>query len=231
MIHHRKITVAIADDDLLIADIFTRTLTRFGFLVVGVAANGQDLMKIVKRMRPAVVITDLVMPKCDGVEACRVILRDHPSIRVILLTGHRFGNHVPEALELGVHGILFKMEALDILKEAISEVLNNRRYLSPDVRQLILETATHLNSQYRLQQLSAEQRELLKLISIGCSNKESAALLGIPTRTGESRRLKLMRDLNLHNTALLVLFAVAHNIVNAESALAAYKPSNVPKEK
>jgi len=127
-----RIRVVIADDDPIILDpIATLLETRFD--VVGRARNGRELLEIVKRLTPAVVVADLAMPEMNGIEAARQIKQTCSNVKVVMLSGYDDPALVEAAFEAGASGYVVKLRAFTDLIPAIQDVLAGRLYCSNHV--------------------------------------------------------------------------------------------------
>jgi DNA-binding NarL/FixJ family response regulator len=184
-------------------------LERAGFLVVGEAENGLELIELARSLRPQVVITDMSMPLMNGIEAASAIRREL-GIPGILLTMHTDDQYVLRAMSTGLVGYVLKSKAGACLVEAVREVARGNVYLSPGASNTVLRgmlTKTEVE-----EPLTARERQVLQLIAEGYTTKEIAHFMTIAVRTGESYRATIMDKLNIHNTAGLVRYALKQGL-------------------
>ena len=148
----------------------------------------------------------------NGVGAAREILQTCPLAKVILLTMHADDRYVLEAVRLGVKGYVVKTQASSDLVRAIHEVLRGMMYLSPGISQAVVQ-AYLAKSEIPRDPLTSREREVLQLVAEGKSTKEVAGLLGISFKTAESHRTRILKKLDLHETAGLVRYAVRRGLI------------------
>ncbi len=180
--------------------------------VVGQADDGREAVRLVRQTQPDIAVLDLAMPLLNGLDAAREIRRESPNTRTLLLTMHKEDAYVLEALQAGVHGYVVKTQAAADLVCAIRDILGGKIYLSPSVSRTIVEA--YLNKAIPCQNvLSSRERQVLQLIAEGKTSKAIADILSISARTAESHRARIMRKLNVHDTAGLVRYAVRSGLV------------------
>jgi DNA-binding NarL/FixJ family response regulator len=206
------IRVVLADDHVLVRQSLKSLLEREGFQVVGEASDGKEAILRVNSMHPDIAVMDISMPKLNGVEVAREVRLSSPKTKSILLTQHDERQYIFEALEAGVKGYVLKSQGFGDLVQAIKQVSRGQPYFSPGVSAAVVEVF-HSKSERRRDLLTARERQVLQLIAEGKSTKDVASLLGISAKTAESHRTALMKKLNIHEIASLVLYAVRHGIV------------------
>ena len=202
----------LADDHVLVRQSLKSFLEREGIQVAGEASDGQELINAVARLCPDVAIVDISMPLMNGIEAAGEIRRASPQTRTILLTRHDEDQYVTEALRLGVKGYVLKSQAATDLVHAIHQVCRGGFYLSPGVSQAVVEAFLSKTARPP-DPLTSRERQVLQLISEGKSTKDVACLLGISAKTAESHRARLMRKLDIHETASLVRYAIRRGMI------------------
>ena len=179
--------------------------------VIGEAGDGHELLSLLKRLSPQMVIIDISMPKIRGIEATREIKTSHPQIKVIILTMHNNMEYLHHALEAGVDGYVLKQDAGTELFAAIDTVRKNGVYISPSfTMQLKNEFVKSCRGDIITgnDPLTSRQREVVKLIAEGKTNKDIASILFISSRTVEKHRSQIMEKLNLKSTADIVKYAI-----------------------
>lgn len=206
------IRVMLADDHVLVRQGLKSLLEREGFQVVSEASDGQEAVKQVRSLQPDVAIMDVSMPLLNGMDAIRELGHTAPRTVSILLTQHEEDQYVREALEIGVKGYILKSQAANELVSAIRQVSRGQFYLSPGISRAVMD-AYRNRSATPSEQLTMRERQVLQLIAEGKSTKDVAAILNISVKTAESHRSRLMRKLDIHETASLVRYAVRRGLV------------------
>jgi len=180
--------------------------------VVGEASDGLKLLELLKKVTPDMVILDISMPNLRGLEATREIKIISPDMKVLILTMHRDKEYVYHAIAAGAEGYLLKEDADTELFAAVENIRQGENYVSP----LLSGQLTHelIQAVHKGQAaspsdpLTLREREVLKLIAEGISNKKIADLLFISIRTVENHRANIMQKLNIRQTANLVKYAI-----------------------
>jgi DNA-binding NarL/FixJ family response regulator len=206
------IRVVLADDHVLVRQSLKSFLEREGIQVAGEASDGQELVGVAAKVCPDVAVVDISMPLMNGLEAAGEIRRSSPQTRTILLTRHDEDQYVTEALRSGVKGYVLKNQAATDLVHAIHQVCRGGFYLSPSISHTVVEAFLSKTSQPP-DPLTSRERQVLQLISEGKSTKDVACLLGISSKTAESHRARLMRKLDIHETASLVRYAIRRGLI------------------
>ncbi|MEW6659246.1 MAG: response regulator transcription factor [Thermodesulfobacteriota bacterium] len=192
--------------------------------VVGEAADGLELLEIIKRSPPHMVIADVSMPNLRGLEATREIKMSFPAIKVIILTMHKDKEYLYHALAAGAEGYLLKEDADIELFSAIKTIRQGGTYISrllaPQMTDIFMERQQLRERQGRLpgELLSTREREIIKLIAEGKSSREIADLLYISSRTVQHHRANIMRKLNFKKTADLVKYAIQKGYTSADGS-------------
>jgi DNA-binding NarL/FixJ family response regulator len=199
------IRLLLADDHAIFLQGLTKLLDAWSEAkVVAEAADGQEAWELILGHKPDVAIVDIKMPQMSGIEIAEHVRDRGLSTRIVLLTMHDEPALALEAEQAGVHGYVLKDNTFEELSKAIKTVASGRRYMSPSVSEKL--HAFRLNSGGVT--LSPREREVLKLIASGLSNKAIARELDISPKTVETHRSRLMSKLNLHSVAELVRYAV-----------------------
>jgi DNA-binding NarL/FixJ family response regulator len=210
-----KPRVVIADDHQILAE-GLRSLLEPEFEVVGVVADGRELVAAAKKHRPDVVVADVTMPSLNGIEAAVQLLGAGVKTKVVFLTMHRDVAYARRAMEAGAAGFVLKHSVASELLTAVREALQGRTYVTPLVAGELLQSYREGDSGARdsLQRLTARQREVLQLIAEGRSAKEVAAELKISIRTAEAHKARILEALGLRSTAELVQYAIRNGIIS-----------------
>ena len=207
-----KLRVLVADDHPLVREGLQALLEREGFSVVGEAADGKEAIRLARELKPDVAILDLSMPLISGLEAARTIQGQDFLRGVILLTVHREDHYVLEALRAGVRGYVLKSQAPEDIPAAIRKVAGGGAYLSPGLSEVLLDAYVN-GKEPSADPLSPRERQVLQLVAEGKTTKEVAVVLDISVKTADSHRTRLMKKLDIHETAGLVRYAIRRGLV------------------
>lgn len=180
--------------------------------LVAEAASGDEVVREALRVRPDIVIMDVSMPGCNGIEAARRILAELPATRIVGLSMYKDSVYVRELLRAGASGYLVKDCDDAELLMAIRAAARGEAYLSPAVTSAVL-TDYRRSVANPVDLLTAREREVLVMIAEGKTNKEIATALNLSVYTVESYRGSLMEKLNLHNTGDIVRFALRNGLI------------------
>lgn len=213
-----SVRILVADDHGIVRQGLRSVLCRdVSFEIVAEAADGREAVMLAESLRPHVVIMDIAMPELSGIEATAQICKNNSDVRVIILSMHSDETYLLRALNAGAKGYLLKDSAEVDLVRAVQSVVRGKPYFSPDIAQVMLEDYLRSLQQKGLEDsydlLTDREKEVLHLLANGKANKEVAATLDLSTNTVETHRTSLMKKLNLHNTADIVLYAVRKKIV------------------
>jgi DNA-binding NarL/FixJ family response regulator len=184
--------------------------------VVGEARSAADAIPLVEKTRPTLVITDLAMP--GGESGLQLIARLRAlcgSVRVLVLTAYYADEYIRAALHANADGYVLKQACRAELLQAIRAIVAGRRYFSESIASRVVSGYLHRNERAcgSSAQLTDREREVLKRIALGESNKRLARALSLSVKTIEKHRANLMRKLGLHNAAAVTLFAVRNGLV------------------
>lgn len=188
--------------------------------VVGQAEDGREGIKLVRKLKPDIVITDISMPNLNGVDATRQIAREFPNIKVIALSMHASKLFVADMLKAGASAYLLKECLLGELMDAIRTVTAGGTYLSAKVAGVVVsDYVKHLTgvAESPLETLTTREREVLQMIGEGKNTKEIALALHVGTKAIEANRRKIMEKLDAHSVAELVKIAIAGGLVFIET--------------
>ena len=211
--------IVLADDHVMFRKGIKNILeTVEGFQVIGEAGDGLNLLELLKKITPDMVLLDISMPNLRGLEATREIKRIWTQIKVLILTMYRDKEYVYSAFSAGAEGYLLKEDADTELFAAIEKIQQGGRYLSPllsgEVTHGLIQTYHKGQGDLLSEPLTTREREVLKLIAEGRANKQIANLLFISTRTVEHHRANIMKKLNIKQTANLVKYAIRKGYIS-----------------
>jgi DNA-binding NarL/FixJ family response regulator len=204
-----KITVLLVDDHSLVRRGFRRMLEDEADIeVIGEAGDGEESVKLAKKLRPQVVVMDCALPGMNGLEATRQIIDQSPETSVLMLSMHSESTWVRQAIEAGAKGYVLK-NAMDLeLGPAIRKIAAGETIFDPKVEQ-----KTALRGE-RNSALTQRELEVLQMIVDGKSNKEIAVALELSANTVAVHRANIMNTLGIHKTAELVVYAIRAGLVN-----------------
>lgn len=208
-----KPRVLLADDHVLVREGFNKLLEEH-CQVIGSVEDGRALLAAAEQLQPDIVISDISMPKLNGLDAARRLQKMVPRPRIIFVTVHADQDYVTQAFKAGASAYLLKRSAGSELLQAIDAVKNDNYYITSLiakdlVQAAIADTASGGGGQDRL---PIRQREILQLVAEGLTLKEIASTLGLSPKTVEYHKAKLMEQLGLHTTAELTKYALAHGL-------------------
>lgn len=213
MEHRHKARLLIADDHTLLAEA-CKSFLEPEFEVVGIADNGQTLLRMVSELRPEVVILDIAMPKLNGLDAGDQIKHLIPSIKLVFLTMNLSPEVAAEAFRRGASGYVVKTSAADELVRAIRRALRSESYLSPTITKETVEFLLRTGDSYAEQKrITRRQSEVLQLLAEGLSMKEIADVLNLKPGTVAFHKYKMMETLGLKSNAELLQYAIKHHVV------------------
>jgi len=212
-----KIRILVADDHTLLRNGIRALLEdEQDIAVVGEAEDGREAVRLVNLLKPNVVLMDIAMPLLNGLEATRQIKREHPEVKVLVLTMYDHEEYFREMLESGAAGYIIKRAAANELVAAIRAVYNGEAVLSPAITRLLLEDYLSHDvhkSENDANALSSREREVLQLIAEGKTSKEIAEILNLSVKTVQSHRTSLMQKLDLHDRGDLIKYAIQKKII------------------
>ena len=217
----KPIRVILADDHTLVRAGIRALLEKLPNVeVLAEASDGREVLKLAKTHEPEVILMDIAMPGLNGLETTARLFKEHPKVRVIILSMHHNEEYVRRALKAGAAGYLLKKAATAELATALQRVALREIYLSQEISARLPKNFA-LNGiadqKSPLEELTGRQREILQLIAEGQNTKQIAELLKVSPKTIEYHRLKLMNCLNVHDVPGLVRFALRVGLIPQES--------------
>jgi len=216
----RPARVVVADDQTVVREGIVMLLGLLsGIEVVGAAADGNEAVRLVAELAPDVVLMDLRMPRCDGVEATRRIRAEHPGTQVVVLTTFADDASLFPALRAGARGYLTKDAGGDEIVRAVESVLSGDAGLSPSIQRRLLERLSEPEPQPSSgpaeppDGLTARETEVLLLIAEGLTNQEIARTLHVSTATVKTHINNLFAKTGLKDRAQAVRYAYGKGLV------------------
>ena len=210
------IKVIIADDHVIFRKgLFTILNEINNIKVVGEAANGNELLDLLKKTATDVILMDIKMPKMDGIEATKKVRALYPEIKIIALTMHEEISYFNKMSEVGASGFLLKKTNQDELEKAILTVLADGTYYSEEFIGSLEKQQVAATGRRTDVVLTERELEVLELICKGMSNPEISKTLGLSQRTIDGHRAKLFEKTGAKNAPNLVMFAIRNGLIKA----------------
>lgn len=210
--------VVIADDHAIVREGIRALLTAAPDVKVeGEARTGREAIDLAVSLQPDVILMDIAMPDLGGLEATIEIRRLAPSVRVVVLSQYGDREYVQRFLKAGVSGYILKSSAGADLLAAIRAVVRGGLALDPTVARDALENGSEGEGTADYDALTDREKQVLKLVAEGRSNKDVAALLNISVKTAMSHREHLMEKLRLHNRTELVRYALKRGVIRVDA--------------
>jgi len=218
-----NINIVIADDHEIFLDGLALMLSKHqGFNVLGRALNGQQLLEIVTRENPDIVLTDIRMPILDGIQSTRQILSANPHIGVIALSMFDEENLIVEMLEAGAKGYLLKNAHKDEIIDAVVNVYQNKNYYcaqtSSRLATMIVRSKFNPFTEPKIV-LNDREKTIIQMICQQQTTQQIADKIYLSKRTVEGYRVKILEKIQAKNIAGVVIFALKNNIIKEEDVL------------
>ncbi len=203
--------IVLADDHALLRKGIRKIIEDSGGMtVVGEASDGLELLDLLKKETPNLVIVDISMPNLRGIEATSEIKQSHPQVDVLILSMHKRKEYLYHSLSAGAKGYLLKDDTDAELLSAIDTIRRGGVYLSSILADELTSDFVKICSgaiKPPQENLTMRERQILKLVAEGKTSEEIASLLFISTRTVQNHRANMMKKLNINRTADLVKYA------------------------
>ena len=218
----KKITVVIADDQTLFREGIKDLLeNEKNISVIGEAADGREALRLVKKLRPNVILLDIKLPHMDGIEATRQIHKDCPSTNVLILSSYEDEAHVMEAIQAGANGYLSKMLPAAELVNALKTFANQGVMIPQPVMSKLIEGLRQMgsgNSEASLVALTKTEIKVLSNLGQGQSNKEIAASLTCSVKTIKNHLNSMFQKLGVSNRTEAVVKGIDLGLISAEKS-------------
>ncbi len=217
------IKVLVADDQELIRQSLQIVLnSKEGIEVTDVAADGQQVIRCIRKQKPDVVLMDIRMPKMDGVQCTKIIKENYPQIKIIILTTFDDDEYVYNALKFGASGYLLKGVSMDELENAVKTVYSGRAMINPDIATKVLRLFSRMaQADYTIpvgnkgvEELTKAEWRIIQQVATGASNKEIAEELRLSDGTVRNYLSTILNKLDLRDRTQLAIWAVQTNAAN-----------------
>lgn len=208
---NKKYRVIIADDHSLFRQGLKLILTELNNIeVIADVPNGKELIEIAGILEPDLIIMDINMPFLNGIEASKILARDHPEIKILVVSMYGDEQYYNSVIENGVKGFILKDADNSELKTAVRDILNGKTYFSQELLLRLIrnkQTPANIN-------LTSREQEILELICQGLGTAEISAKLFLSDRTIENHKANLFAKTGCKNSLSLVIFAFKNNLVS-----------------
>ena len=209
--------ILIVDDHKIVRDgIYSLLIGQSGLEVAGEAASGHEALELLKKTEADVMIVDVAMPGMTGIELTRIVSKEYPDTRVLILSANDDKFTLTSALKAGALAYLSKDASREELISAIRMVANGKHYLGSQMHQAVFEsliTNKELSDHDKGSDLSDREKEIVRLFAEGNSYREIAEKLFISVRTVESHKKNILEKLHLENTIDLVKYAIQEGLI------------------
>ena len=213
------IRLMLADDHRMLREGLRRSMTDAGFDVIGEAGDGVEAVRLALQLSPDVILMDVTMPNCDGVEACRQVKSTSNDTKVVMLTMHADQDVLTNAIRAGAIGYLTKDCSTREIAEAVRMAAEGDTVLSPQLARSMLEEVRRLDQPRTAEEdrvVTKREEEVLQLIADGCSTPEVAASLFISQKTVKNHLASIYQKLDARDRTQAVLQAVRMGIVSLD---------------
>jgi two-component system, NarL family, response regulator NreC len=212
--------VLLADDHRLLIDGLRSLLeSRRNIKIVGVAKDGMEAIELAGQHTPDVIFLDISMPRLNGIDATRQILRVLPKTKVVMLSMHADKRYIQESIRAGACGYILKESAVSEVIAALDVIQRGELFFSQSVRDKVLHEYVDLirgDNGSNDSPLSPREREVLQLLAEGQSTKDMAGTLNVSVKTIESHRKQIMDKLGLHSVAELTKYAIREGLTQLD---------------
>lgn len=212
--------ILIADDHALFRDSLCSLLTARGYEVIGEAADGKEAVELCERLKPDLVLMDLLMPNVDGLAATRHISAEQPDVKVVILTASDDDANLFEAIKSGAQGYLLKNLESEEFFKLLEGVANGEPGLTPGLARKLLKEFAEPSRRDRKDPdaLTEREREVLEYLVQGVTtNRKLAKVLGVSENTVKFHVRNILDKLHLHNRAQVVSYALRHKLVELDA--------------
>lgn len=213
---NKVIQIIIADDHSIIRDGISALLKGEKQIeVAGTAANGREVIELLRTISADIVIMDINMPHCNGLEATKIITKEFPDVKVIALTMYDQSDSVKTMVEAGAWGYLFKDSTREELIDAIETVFKGRKYFNNKIFELLLMNSENATEENETEKsiLTIREKEVLKLIAAEMTSQQIADKLFLSIKTVNAHRRNLIQKAGVKNTAGLVKYALEQGLI------------------
>ena len=214
-------SLIIADDHQLVLQGISSMIEEMDeFEILATSNDGKDAVEKFRLLEPQLVVLDIEMPKMNGLEAARLIKGESPNPKVVFLSMFLQRSIVKKVMDMGVDGYIIKNADKDEFQLGLRKIMSGKKYFSSEITEILTSddssttvTSSEVSRSEKLSQLTERERDILKHLAEGMSNKEIGEVLFISHRTVDTHRTNLMKKLDLHSIAELIRFAYQVGLV------------------
>ncbi len=207
--------IVVVDDHSVVRELLKFRLSRIEdrtYDVVGESGTGQSAVEVCLRVRPDILLLDLILPGMNGCDVMRRLMPELPMLRVLFFSGATRLALITEAIQLGAAGFVSKLRPWQMVLDAVNLVADGGRYFDPTVAHLVMQPP----AQSEWQTLTPREREVVQLIAESRTTKEIAQFLGLSVKTVDKHRTRMMEKLHLHDSAAVTRFAIQAGLISVD---------------
>ncbi len=215
-----NIKIFLADDHTMVREGLKYILSnQDGFKVIGESGDGREALTKIEKLKPDVAVIDISLPSMTGIEITRQLKKYQPGIKIIILTRHNNEEYLFELLKYNIDSYILKDNASDELIHAINEVTVGNAYFSSRITKTIVKNYSEMKkdnikkSDKSDHLLSPREKEILKMIAEGMTNKEISSVLFISEYTVKAHKTNIMKKLDVHKTNGLIKYAIKTGLI------------------
>jgi DNA-binding NarL/FixJ family response regulator len=184
-----------------------------GYELMGDSGDGLEGLNACKRLKPDLVIVDIMVPSLNGLEIVRQLRKELPHVKLLIFSAYSSRERVQSAMKSGVNGIVHKNASIEELEKGIQRVMNGESFMSSQILDILRDLMLNPQVTDSLERLTTREREMLQLIAEGNTTKEIASRLNISVKTADTHRTNVMNKLDIHDIAGLTRFAIQNGLV------------------
>jgi two-component system, NarL family, response regulator NreC len=214
----KSVRVLVADDHEVVREGVRALIERQPDLeVCGLAATGREAVDLARKTKPDIVVLDMTMPELDGLDAIRQIKKARPETEVVVFSAHPSEDIIEDVFDAGAKSYIEKTEASRDLVTAIRSLAEHKPFFTSQTSEILFAKFLVAGGQKQparaKRKLTPREREIVRLLAQGSSNKDIATTLGISIRTVETHRATVMHKLEVRSVAGVVHYAIRHHII------------------
>ena len=206
MTQKRELNIIIADDHQIVIDGLKSLLIQQPHIkVVGEASNGKEALDLIEKTKVDIAVLDISMPEMNGVEATKIIKKEYPEVKILILTMHDGSEFIHELVEIGANGYILKNRGTEEFVEALETIANGEEYIKGQVLNTLLKA---VRKPRQKGQFTKREKDVLRLIIDEHTTSEISAKLHIANSTVETHRRNLIEKTGVKSSLGLVRYAM-----------------------
>jgi DNA-binding NarL/FixJ family response regulator len=206
--------VYVIEDQTVLRELVCRLIRDMRtFELVGDSGDGRDGLEDCLRLRPDLVIVDLMLPGLNGIEVVAKLKAQLPRCHLLVFSAYSTRDRIQAILKSGVEGIVHKNASIDELETGIRKVSAGESYMSSEIVAVMRDIMLNPEITDTLAGLTSREREVVQLIAEGCTTKEIAVRLGVSAKTADTHRTNVMHKLQIRDIAGITRFAIQHGMI------------------